>query len=291
MKSRAAIIAHYDPAGVVDPHVGYYLDALDGVCGRIVLVTTSRLASHALEYLASKAITVIQRENVGYDFMSYRAGLRLLADDAYDEIIICNDSVYGPFRPLADLFAEMGKKSCDFWGITESREIHPHLQSYFLVFRRRVVESDAFGRFWRGVRPLSRKKEVIQRYEVGLTRTLATEGFRGASYCRIQVDGWQMLGKLHRHLTPDSVLLRLRGLVRLFKQAVSNRGVSCNVTHWFWEELLTEHRMPFLKIELLRDNPERLRNVGRFETIVQTLGDYPVGLIRSHLRRFEASRT
>jgi lipopolysaccharide biosynthesis protein len=36
--------------------------------------------------------------------------------------------------PLDGIFDSTTVRDCDFWGITESTKIAPHLQSYFLVF-------------------------------------------------------------------------------------------------------------------------------------------------------------
>ena len=44
---------------------------------------------------------------------------------------------------------------CDFWGITDSSEINYHLQSYFLVFKKNVIQSNTFKIFWDGVKILN----------------------------------------------------------------------------------------------------------------------------------------
>lgn len=59
-----------------------------------------------------------------------------------------------------------------------------------------------------------------------------------------------------------------------------------NVTHLSWEDIIVNHGMPFLKIDLLRDNYLRLPNVVLYKDVISQHGEeYPVGLIDAHLSR------
>ncbi|WP_439107106.1 rhamnan synthesis F family protein [Congregibacter sp.] len=49
-------------------------------------------------------INVLVCETFGYDFMSYRLGIEQLFLAAFDELLLCNDSVYGPVYTLRQLF-------------------------------------------------------------------------------------------------------------------------------------------------------------------------------------------
>ncbi|MEN3033342.1 rhamnan synthesis F family protein, partial [Chromobacterium amazonense] len=122
-----------------------------------VLVST-RLASDQAVGLDER-ITVIVRENVGYDFYSFRTGvLAVEALYAYDELIIANDSVLviDP-EGLDRAFTKMQGVECGAWSMTESQQVSRHLQSYFMVFRKEVFFSQYFHQFWRDVRVLDDK--------------------------------------------------------------------------------------------------------------------------------------
>ena len=159
---RACVFAHFDKDGKVDEYVRYYLSCLMNVADHIHFVTVSDLDDESHAALVSLGIEITQRDNVGYDFMSYSFGLRSLEIDDYDEIIICNDSVYGPFFDLQAIFQHMDAVDCDFWGITESLEISRHIQSYFVVFKAAVLSDQVFREFWSGVRVLTEKKDIIK---------------------------------------------------------------------------------------------------------------------------------
>ena len=143
---------------------------------RIVLVST-RLAPEQSAGLDAR-ITVIVRENVGYDFYSFRTGiLAIEALYAYDELIIANDSVVTIDKGgLGKAFAKMQDVACDVWGMTESYQVSRHLQSYFMVYRKSAFFTQYFDRFWRDVRVLEDKWEIILSYEVGQTQWLLSHG-------------------------------------------------------------------------------------------------------------------
>jgi lipopolysaccharide biosynthesis protein len=175
-------MAHYDPQGEIAPHVRRHLLALTEVAEQVVFVTTAKLTDADAEWVSQHA-RLVMRENYGYDFFSYRSGL-LEAEDLtqYDRVVICNDTFVGPLVDYAEIFAEMDAQPCDFWGLTRSDRVAPHVQSFFVCFRNWVVRSQAFQHFWQRMEPLSNRSQVIHRYEVGMTTALEAAGFRSASY-------------------------------------------------------------------------------------------------------------
>src|SRR3954452_8948341 len=136
-------MAHYDPRGLVAPHVRRQLQALAASVDRLVVVTTSDLEEASRRFLSEHG-RLIERANYGYDFFSYRAGL--LAEDLtpYDEVTVCNDSYVGPLRPYTDVYGSMSAEPVDFWGLTETDRVSHHVQSFFVTFRAWVVGSRAF---------------------------------------------------------------------------------------------------------------------------------------------------
>ena len=175
-------MAHYDPQGQIAPHVRRHLLALTEVAEKIVFVTTAKLTTADADWVSRHARLVL-RDNYGYDFFSYRSGLLEATDlDQYDRVIICNDTFVGPLVGYAEIFAEMDARPYDFWGLTRSDRVSPHVQSFFVCFRNWVVRSQAFQHFWQRMVPLSDRSKVIHRYEVGMTTALEAAGFRGGSY-------------------------------------------------------------------------------------------------------------
>ena len=285
MTKRAAVFVHYDRDDIVDPYVYVYLDALRRVCGKIIFVSASKLSASEIERLSHTASEVILRENVGYDFMSYKEGLAHFDLTQYDEVVICNDSLYGPFFPLEEMFTAMSaQKACDFWGITANSDMGYHLQSYFLVFKKTLVQSDIFQSFWEQVTVLPDKEQIIETYEVGLTQTFLKNGYSAQAYVSFDPTPLQKASVLLKKITPAKVAAKIKSLLR--KEYHIKRVGKINLTLFFWRELLLQSRMPFIKIKLLRENPNNI-DISTVTDTIAHISDYDTSLIENHLARME----
>lgn len=264
------VFAHFDRDSLIDDYVVYYLAKLEVTgCETIFVSTAEGMDGTQLEKVRPYCRAAIVRENLGHDFASWRTGLAEVDDLLrYDRLIIANDSVYGPIFDLNEAFDEMDRNDADFWGITDSRRYSHHVQSYFVVFGRAVLESREFAGFWRRLPNYRFKHSVILACEVGLSRLLVRAGFRFRTLCPFE--------KVWRHY------LEQRPRPEAWRQFAS----PTNSTHWSWETLLTKYRCPFLKVQLLRDNPKRVDGIERWRSIVSHVSDYDAALISRHLERF-----
>jgi len=251
--ARVCLFSHFDRDGIVDDYVLRYLDALRGCGLDIVFVSTApTLRPEALARVAPLCAAVLLRENVGFDFGSWRAAL-----DSYpwildgELLVVANDSVYGPVRALRPLFDAMSARACDFWGMTESRQLSQHLQSYFLAFKKECLQSETFRAFFADVAFFDDKKQVIDAYELTLTGRLAAAGLRWAAVApHVELDG--------RVLNP---------------------------VHHLWRSTL-DGGVPFVKVELLRDNPMNA-NLRGWQSFLRDRFGYDTEPILRHLRRIK----
>jgi lipopolysaccharide biosynthesis protein len=143
-----------------------------------------------------------------YDFGSwqeliYKIGWAKVGE--YDELILCNDSCFGPLFPLLPIFLEMEGCKCDFWGLTKNtHRTIGHIQSYFLVFNRNVFQSSPFKKFIQNIQRERCSQDVILNYEIRLTELLQNHGFFSMAY----------VGDL-KPAPQNGVLLRWRDIVKL----------------------------------------------------------------------------
>lgn len=247
-------MAAYDPDGELAAHVRFQIEAWQGECRRLILVTTNQLTAAARGWLDGRA-ELIERENVGYDFSSYRTGLLAAGDlTSFDQVVICNDTYVGPLRGFEEIFAAMDGHGHDFWGITTSRELKPHVQSFFVVFTAAVVASDAFASFWREMTPLSDRWTVVRRYEVGLSRRLRAAGFRSGAYFHSSSGEWRrararvIWWALRRADVPPGLAARWRKR-RDYARTPPNPVITMA------DAALDGGRLPLVKIEALRHDP------------------------------------
>ena len=193
-KNRCAIYAFYDKDGHVDEYVFYMLDAIWQVAGRIIFVANGNLSEDSKKKLLAKRIEVIKRENKGFDIWAYKTGLDFIgwkALSTYDEVILLNDTILGPVFPITDLFLNMYRKNCDFWGLTRHPESHldifrgsteygflpEHIQSFFMVFRREMINSYEFQFYWDNLLPIKSYKDAVYRHEAVFTKYFENKGF------------------------------------------------------------------------------------------------------------------
>lgn len=182
MKSLA-VFAHYDVDNLIKKYVIYYLHKLSEMIDEIIFVSTSSLDKSELAKLESLNVQIIIRENVGHDFYSYKTGIEAIENiNEVGQLILCNDSCFGPLFPLSDIFTRITSLKADFWGMSANSRPQFHLQSYFLVFNNKIINSDGFKFFWQELQILDSKDQIVFNYEIGLSQKLISEGFFAQSF-------------------------------------------------------------------------------------------------------------
>lgn len=289
---RVALFVHWDGAGAVREHVLHYVSALGNAGFSVVFVSNAgRLLPAAAEALKTVCAGIIVRRNVGYDFGAWREGierLRLPRPDT-EMFVMANDSVYGPLRPLGDMLAQVDFSKAEVWAPTESWQSRYHLQSYFLAAHPSVLASQGWRRFWDSVRPTPSKHWVIHRYEVGLTQALLRAGFR----CRAIWPYWRLAADVPESLlvqgepegvhVVDPVVNMRRVHARRVRDSAVLR-VPLNPTSDLWRQLL-RNGFPFIKRELLRDNPTHVMDIGDWRDVVEGELHADATLIERDLQR------
>lgn len=178
---RVAVVAHHHPGGLVTFATRRLLEELTAAGCRCVLVSTCALAPAALRAVPPSAVVLV-RPNEGYDFGSWAVALnRLPRARQESEIVLTNDSMVGPFAPLAPLLARAAHSGTEVWAVTSSLQVTPHLQSYFLSFAPGVLGHPALRRFFSRVTHLDNKVAIVRRHELGLTRAVQGAGLTSAA--------------------------------------------------------------------------------------------------------------
>ena len=295
---KVCIFAHWDGAGDVRDHVMHHLRSLAAAGLSVVFITNAgRLRPAVAEALKLVCAGVIIRRNVGYDFGAWREGIEQAALPRANTtlVAIANDSVYGPLRSLTELYSEIDFESADVWGCTDSWQSRYHLQSYCMAFSPRVVASDVWRTFWTRVTPTWSKAWLVRLYEIGLTQQLLKAGFT----CRAIWPYQQLVLDINVELLDDKkedgpnladpiVMARRRHVLRL-REAVTDR-TPLNPTSDLWRQLLMA-KFPFVKRELLRDNPSRVPDVVEWRDVAAEVSATSLAPIDRDLQRTLKNRT
>jgi GT2 family glycosyltransferase len=248
------IYVHWDPEGRVRPDVLEQLRAYRRYADVAFVSASPQLIERQqlIDHLQNLCDVLLIRHNEGYDFGSWKTGLQFCERWIRNpkRLILTNDSCYGPLHSLDSLFQRLEASSADVVGLTGSTAIRSHLQSYFLAYGKRVIQTPLFWTFWDQIGCWGSKVELVLACEVGWSAQLEEAGF---SLAALYLDG--------------------------------HHG---NITHTHWRHLLEDLRFPFLKTELLRLNPIRQEIDDWFE-VASRLNPAMARSIREHLAQAGAN--
>lgn len=195
---RICVFVTYDDENVVDDYIGYLLNQLCKVVDKLIVICNYDYIDSGIENVQPYADKILYRKNIGFDGGGYKDAIcRLIGWDEickFDELVLVNDSFYGPIYPFKETFNAMEKVNTDYWGITKSprgkfkgefgkkidyMEYDEHIQSYFMVFRNKVLRDNRFRQFWEKMEyPESIEKAVVL-FEIGVNACMRDWGYIG----------------------------------------------------------------------------------------------------------------
>ena len=208
---RVAIFAMFNAHGIIPQATLYYLKELKKVVNNIVLIGDHPILATEVKKIKDIVSHCLFVRHNEYDFGSYKRGFMWAKSngllDNCTELVFCNDSCYGPVYPFNEMFDTMATKPIDFWGVCANIDFGYHLQSYFLVFRTNVFNSDAFINFVSSIKHQENVHGVIIQYEVTFTRALQDAGFSCDSYIPYDITRTEQPYKTNSNLTTFPIWL------------------------------------------------------------------------------------
>lgn len=189
--TRYAVFAGYNANGTIPSYVITYLQELNKVTDGVVYITDSPLnhgEEKKIEHLVLHSQHIRHNE---YDWGSYKRGFNWLKRKGYldktDELIFANDSCYAPLDSFQPMFDKMSNRpELDFWGNSQNSAFMPHIQSYFMVFRKPVFNLPQFSSFINNITHQEFASMYITSYEVPFTSYLANLGYKWDSFIPYQ---------------------------------------------------------------------------------------------------------
>ncbi|MDP5873546.1 rhamnan synthesis F family protein [Streptococcus mutans] len=254
---RLLLYVHFNKYNRVSSHVYYQLIQMRPLFSRVVFITNSHLSQENQDKLRSQKLMddFLQRENIGFDFAAWRDGMNHIGFDnldSYDIVTVMNDTCFGPLWDVKEHYLSYEKQDeIDFWGLTNNRatkQFKEHIQSYFITFKKAVIQSEAFHNFWENIQNHADIQRVIDDYETQVTTTLLDAGFQyDVVFDTTKEDASHMLHADFSYYNPTAIL---------------------------------NHRVPFIKVKAIDNNqhitPYLLNDIQKNST-------YPIDLIVSHM--------
>ena len=245
----AFVIAHFHENGKVALNTHALVEEMAKSSDSVVFVSTNldeveanRLKKHAV---------VIQRENTGYDFWSYKIGIDRLGDlSQFDRVVICNTS-FVSLDPSFLVQSFTGPiDQVGLRGLTRCGEMGEHIQSYWLSFEgNRLLMSPEFMAWWKTMLPLNDRNENINKYEVCISDHFARHGYPLATLFKETAN--QLLIMLSRAISRGSVFFNLENKLQVIPLDLKY-ALDLNPTIFGWDFILDQ--IHIIKIEQLKFN-------------------------------------
>lgn len=267
---RLLIYLTYDKQNIVDDYIGYFLKNMQSVAESIVVVCNMPEVERGICNLSDYADCIFYRENIGLDAGGFKDALcTFIGWDKirkYDELILANDSFYGPFNDIGKIFSEMESRKLDFWGLMKrgageygtTGNDPEHILSFFYVFHTPLFHSKEFQVYWEDMPYYKDYMTVVKQYERQLTRHFSDLGYTYGAYADTQ---------------PNETAKRC------------NQFFQCDYLSY---EMMTKRNFPFLKRKQLSYNTlynQTQENLALSINYIDKHTDYDVNLIWENLIR------
>lgn len=199
---RLGIFIFFDRDGIVDDYVTYLLKSLKEATDDLIIISNSYLAPLERKKLNEFTDKVRIRHNIGLDAGAFKSAFDEFQDyfKTFDELLLVNDTFFGPFVPFKKICEDMETKDIDFWGLTANYDsvdgygylpdnmIHSHIQTFFVAFRNNVLNSEAFLNYWKNyqIKEMNNFHNVVTKHEIAFTYYLEQAGFKWDVYTNLE---------------------------------------------------------------------------------------------------------
>ena len=195
-KKRIAFYVHYNKDNIISNDDIESLKAYSTIFDNIIFISNSPIGESDLDEVKKYTSTQIFRENKGFDFAAWKEGIKTFGYEnikKYDQVALINNSTFAPIYDMKNVFAEMEGRNNDFWGITlfpeikeknylKASKISEHIQSFFVVFEKKVIESGEIKKFFEKMKYSDEFIDAVKNGEVALTAHMRKCGFNYSPY-------------------------------------------------------------------------------------------------------------
>ena len=174
---KVLIFAHYHQAGILREDSQKLLQDLKPIFDKIIFVS-AHIKLSELSKIPS-GIECLTRTNEGYDFYSYKLGIEKIRNSKinYSQLTLMNSSFLCiDSQKLINFYFNRLTKKSGICGLTKSYEGCEHIQSYLMTFQKNILENPTFQNWWKEMAPLNIRQEVIDKYEMGLSKLISVNG-------------------------------------------------------------------------------------------------------------------
>lgn len=187
---RLVVYVVWDRRGGADDYIPHALAGMRDDAAHILVVVNGELSDEARARLEPVSDEIMVRENRGFDIWAHKEALMHLGDrlSEFDELVLTNDTWFGPIRPYRAVLERMAAHELHFWGITDHAREEPnpftgkgvleyHLQSFWIAVRREMFLSAEWLAYWRDLPEMPDYFDAVLAHEAVFTEHFAQRGF------------------------------------------------------------------------------------------------------------------
>lgn len=274
-KRRLCLFAGYDKDAKIDEYVIYYINELSKYSD-VYYCADCEMANEELQKLSPITKGAFASRHKEYDFGSWKYILNQIGWEKvseYDEVLLVNDSCFGPIFPLSEVFNKMDKLDLDAWSMAENK----FLMSFFVGVKTSVFMHPSVKTFFDNIKAENDKYLVIKKYERGFSRLLNDISTKTGGYLTVKElrACWKeqkrkLMPEMREYMTiGEKFLIKIRGdRIRLYDDDIL---------------LLAQMRFPLLKKMAFMLNKIYSSNV--MLAYLDKNSNYPLSLIKNYLNR------
>lgn len=197
---KKCIYSFHDRAAVVDESTQFFLKDLKQNFDSLIVVTLGDIVQESISIIQQYTSDIVSCSYSTSFAEGYRKGCEYLGWDSLRELdllVFCNSSLFGPFNPTLDMYIEMDKRTCDYWGIVKHYEcksdpypynkyggIPEHLKSSLLAFKKTILQTGELKRFFKTIPKLLSEKESLGGFSIRYEKYFSSKGFSSDCYIK-----------------------------------------------------------------------------------------------------------
>ena len=187
MRKNLCLFAGYDKNGLVDDYVLHSISSFSKFCD-VYYCADCEMKPESLDRLKPFVKKSFAHRHKKYDFGSWSELIKHIGWETiekYENLILVNDSVYGPFYDIQKVVKNFSNSNYDFYGFTPNpKRLTYHIQSYFFIFKHNIITDKIFQNFFDNIISVQNKVEIIKKYEKGLSYLLYKNGYKSDTFIK-----------------------------------------------------------------------------------------------------------
>ena len=263
-KNKNLLIAHYHKSGEIREDLLSFIKESKKSFNKIFLIST-KLKKSENEKI-NKYVKIINRPNYGFDFYSYKIGIKeLFKNKKIKEksiFFVASSLFFINPKKLINKFNSTKNLDKKIFGLTKSWEIEEHLQTDIFSIPTTYFEDKKFYNWWKKIDKFKKKSTIIGKYELGFSQFMRRNNLTYDCWFKENINDY-----------PDNHL-------KLFKKKIKNfffkkiKTYKKNPTHFYSKNILKNYGI--IKIDLIKTNPHKID----LTSIKKTLGKKKFNLIK-----------